>query len=210
MFYKALSKALLQAQTGNLLLLTHSQSCRRKFERSDIIFSCQAHASHRSALHSAPSIPPFILQLLSPLQLFCQQVQVPSTDKTVCSLRDPPITPLIYLLHILIYIFLPPFPNILVLFYLLWQLTKVPNSLPLIIFHRSGCIPSFLLTAVPVFSPLPLVPQTTLWFLFFLLFQESPLLFLSSFLAIPANSNQQTKNSFYLICIRLCSTTENW
>lgn len=157
MFYKALSKALLQAQTGNLLLLTHSQSCRRKFERSDIIFSCQAHASHRSALHSAPSIPPFILQLLSPLQLFCQQVQVPSTDKTVCSLRDPPITPLIYLLHILIYIFLPSFPNILVLFYLLWQLTKVPNSLPLIIFPVCvGKISCFLCVNSQIAEPLSL------------------------------------------------------
>lgn len=122
MLVKMFYKALLQAQTRNLLLLTHSQSCRRKFERSDIIFSCQAHTSHRSALYSAPSMPPFILapmQLLSPLQLFCQNAQDPSTDKTVCSLQDPPITPLIYLLHILIYIFLPPFPNILMLFYLL-------------------------------------------------------------------------------------------
>ena len=110
---KQCEKPYYRHHTGYLPLLFHSQSCRRKFERSDVICSCQVHAGCRSALSSARITLPFALapmQLVSPLQLFCQHAEVPSTDKIFCCLWDAAIIPLICHLHTLSCIcFSPPF-----------------------------------------------------------------------------------------------------
>lgn len=172
-------KAHYRHQTGHPLLLSHLQSCRMKFERSDIICSCQGHAGCLSALPAAPNTLPFALapmEFLSPWQLFCQPAEVPSTDDISllpvgCSYYSLDLPSSHFDLHFLFTCF---FPNILMFFYLLRKLMQRLSCLASNYIPPLCLLPQFLLIAVSVFFPLSLVLQTTLWFVLFFFLSKDP------------------------------------
>lgn len=150
------------------MLLSHSRSCRKKRERSDTVLLNPC--SHPSAY---PQLPSFLLWLLGsqlllrsfpPTKLFALYGMSP------CPHHPPDLQLSYFDLHFLFC----PLLQILQCFSICSDNSfKGSHSLCLIIFHCSYTFLNILLIAVPMFSPLPLLPQTTLWlFLFFLFFQN--------------------------------------
>lgn len=143
---------------------------------------------------SAPLILPLALAPgPSPLQPFCSGsfLQQNSLLSMECPHHPPDLQPSHFDSHFLFW----PFFQILECFSICSDNScKGSHSLCLIIFHLSGSFFSFLLVAVPMFSPMPLVPQTTLWlFHFFLFFQDPHCYFyhiLSPFLLIQINKQK--------------------